>query len=99
MDATDRILGRLSVSIATTLMGKNKPLYDQSQDSGDYVVVTNARNVVVTGKKEQQKLYYRHTMYPGGLKVESLGEKREKRPEEVSFSERGEREKLGRRRG
>lgn len=69
-------------------MGKNKPIYDQSQDLGDYVVVTNARKVVVTGKKEEQKLYYRHTMYPGGLKTESLGQKREKKPEEVSLERR-----------
>ncbi|KAI0031262.1 60S ribosomal protein L23 [Vararia minispora EC-137] len=68
VDAKGRILGKLAERIATVLMGKHKPIYDPAVDCGDYVVVTNARQVIVTGSKDEQKMYRHHTMYPGGLK-------------------------------
>jgi large subunit ribosomal protein L13 len=73
IDAADKTLGRLSVQIANLLMGKHKPMYTPSQDTGDFVVVINAAKVRVTGKKAQQKVYYRHSNYPGGLKSITLG--------------------------
>ena len=72
VDAADKTLGRLSTQIAKLLMGKHKPIYTPSQDTGDFVVVINAEKVRVTGNKAQQKLYYRHSGYPGGLKSISL---------------------------
>lgn len=72
IDATDKTLGRLSTQIARMLMGKHKPIYTPSQDTGDFVVVINAEKVRITGNKGQQKLYYRHSGYPGGLKSISL---------------------------
>ena len=68
IDATDQTLGRLSTQIAKLLMGKHKPIYTPSMDTGDYVVVINADKIHVTGKKMKQKIYYRHSNYPGGLK-------------------------------
>lgn len=65
-------------------MGKNKPIYDPSHDIGDYVVVTNARHIKVTGKKDQQKIYRHHSMFPGGLKEVKYEDLLQKRPEEVS---------------
>lgn len=87
--AREKTLGPLAVRAATLLMGKHKPMgvYSQSNDqAGDYVVVTNAERVVVTGKKAQQKKYYRHSMYPGGLKVETYEERMNKKPEEVCIA-------------
>ncbi|MEE8413530.1 MAG: 50S ribosomal protein L13 [Dehalococcoidales bacterium] len=72
-DASDQILGRLATQIAVLLMGKHKPIYARHLDTGDYVVVINAEKVRVTGDKLRQKLYYRHSGYPGGLKNTSLG--------------------------
>lgn len=72
VDAADKTLGRISSQIARLLMGKHKPIYTPSQDTGDYVVVINASKVRVTGNKARQKLYYRHSGYPGGLKSISL---------------------------
>jgi large subunit ribosomal protein L13 len=72
IDAADKTLGRLSSQIARLLMGKHKPIFTPSQDTGDYVVVINAEQVRVTGKKAQQKVYYRHSGYPGGLKSITL---------------------------
>ncbi|KNZ56590.1 ribosomal protein L13 [Puccinia sorghi] len=69
VDAKDQILGRLASRIAHNLMGKHKPIFDPRIDVGDYVVVTNARHVQVTGKKEEQKIYYSHSQYPGALKA------------------------------
>ncbi|PWN90166.1 putative MRPL23-mitochondrial ribosomal protein, large subunit [Acaromyces ingoldii] len=85
VSARDRVLGKLAVNIASVLMGKHKPggIYDPSVDAGDYVVVTDAKRVVVTGNKADQKVYYRHSMYPGGLKVTKYAEMMEKKPEEV----------------
>jgi large subunit ribosomal protein L13 len=73
IDAADKTLGRLSVQIARLLMGKHKPMYTPSQDTGDFVVVINAAGVRVTGRKAQQKVYYRHSNYPGGFKSITLG--------------------------
>ena len=72
IDAKDKILGRMSSDIATILMGKNKPGYVPYLDNGDFVVVTNASKIKVTGKKMQHKKYISHSGYPGGLKVDSL---------------------------
>ena len=82
-DAKNQTLGRLAVKVANTLMGKGKTNYVTYLDLGDYVVVTNASLVKVTGKKESQKKYYRHSGFPGGLKTETLSALRARRPEEV----------------
>ena len=68
VDADGKTLGRLASQVASLLRGKHKPIYTPHLDTGDYVVVINAANVRVTGKKAQQKVYYRHSGYPGGLK-------------------------------
>jgi large subunit ribosomal protein L13 len=73
IDAADKTLGRLCIQIARLLMGKHKPIYTPNQDTGDFVVVINAAKVRVTGRKAQQKVYYRHSNYPGGLKSITLG--------------------------
>lgn len=72
VDASGKILGRLSSDVARILMGKNKPQYVPYLDSGDFVVVTNASKIILTGKKMHSKTYTRHSGYPGGLKVESF---------------------------
>ena len=71
-DASDKVLGRLATQVARLLMGKHKPIFARNMDTGDFVVVTNADKVRVTGNKLKQKLYYRHSGYPGGLKTTSL---------------------------
>ena len=68
IDASGKTLGRLSIRIAGLLMGKHKPIFSPNQDTGDFVVVINAAKVSVTGNKMKQKIYYRHSGYPGGLK-------------------------------
>jgi large subunit ribosomal protein L13 len=68
IDAADKTLGRVATEVANLLMGKHKPIYAPYIDTGDYVVVVNASKVKVTGKKAEQKIYYRHSGYPGGLK-------------------------------
>jgi len=68
IDATDQVLGRLATRVARLLMGKHKPIFSRNLDVGDYVVVINAEKVRVTGNKAKQKVYYRHSGYPGGLK-------------------------------
>ncbi|KAI6100157.1 ribosomal protein L13-domain-containing protein [Pisolithus croceorrhizus] len=83
VDASDRILGKLAQRIAYVLMGKHKPVYDKGIDCGDYVVVTNARNIQVSGRKEEQLVYRKHTMYPGGLKEEKFSDLLEKKPHEI----------------
>lgn len=83
IDASGKVLGRLSTEVAKLLMGKHKPSYVPYLDIGDYVVVTNASKVKVTGKKLQDKKYVRHSGYPGGLKVETLRELLKRRPKEV----------------
>jgi large subunit ribosomal protein L13 len=67
IDATDKTLGKIATQVANLLMGKHKPIYAPHIDTGDYVVVINAAKVKVTGKKAEQKIYYRHSGYPGGL--------------------------------
>ncbi|MCX7789586.1 MAG: 50S ribosomal protein L13 [Chloroflexaceae bacterium] len=69
VDATDQVLGRLATQIATLLRGKHKPTYTPSIDGGDFVIVINCEKIRITGKKADQKIYYRHTGYPGGLKA------------------------------
>ena len=69
VDATDKVLGRLATQIASLLMGKHKPVFTRNLDTGDFVVVINAEKVRVTGKKAKQKMYYRHSGYPGGFKI------------------------------
>jgi large subunit ribosomal protein L13 len=83
VDVKDRVLGRVATRIATTLMGKHKPIYDPASDCGDYVVVINARHVKVTGRKATQKLYRHHSGYPGGLKEIPFKRMIEEKPDEV----------------
>lgn len=83
VDATDHTLGRLATRIATLLEGKHKPIYSPHLDTGDHVVVLNARKIKVTGDKLRQKSYFRHSNYPGGLREESLGTLLERKPELV----------------
>ena len=83
IDAKGQILGRLSTEAAKLLMGKNKPNYVPYLDCGDNVVIINASEVRVTGKKETRKKYVRHSGYPGGLTVETLEKMRAKKPEKI----------------
>ncbi|MBI3443448.1 50S ribosomal protein L13 [Candidatus Woesebacteria bacterium] len=83
IDADGQILGRLASKIANLLMGKGKKEYVPHLDMGDYVVVVNAEKIKVTGKKEAQKVYYRHSGYPGGLKVISFGKMKKEHPERI----------------
>jgi large subunit ribosomal protein L13 len=83
VDAEGQILGRLATQIADTLRGKRKPEYTPHCDTGDFVVVVNAAKIRVTGKKLTDKIYYRHSGYPGGLRSRTLAEMLERRPEEV----------------
>ncbi len=76
-------LGRISTKIAELLMGKSKPYFVRNLDCGDYVVVVNAKDVEVSGKKETLKKYYRHSGYPGGFKAEALQDLRKRKPEEI----------------
>jgi large subunit ribosomal protein L13 len=83
VDAEGQTLGRLATRIADTLRGKRKPQYTPHVDTGDFVVVVNAEKITVTGKKLEQKRYYRHSGYPGGLRSRTLAEQLERRPTEV----------------
>lgn len=83
LDADGQTLGRLSVRIAKLLMGKHKAIFVNNMDTGDYVVVINAAKVRVTGKKAREKMYYRYSGYPGGLRSITLGEMLKKYPERV----------------
>jgi large subunit ribosomal protein L13 len=83
VDAEGKNLGRLATQIAETLRGKTKPQYTPHVDTGDFVVVVNAEKIAVTGKKLDEKIYYRHSGYPGGLKQRTLREQLERRPTEV----------------
>jgi len=80
IDASEAPLGRVATKVATLLTGKEKPMFTQHIDCGDYVVVVNAKNTKVTGDKMQQKMYYHHSHFPGGLKEATLAEKMEKDP-------------------
>ena len=83
VDAEGKILGRLASQIAAILRGKHKPTYTPHMDMGDNVIVVNAEKVRLTGRKAEQKEYYRHSGYPGGLKVTSFSDMIEKKPERV----------------
>ena len=83
VDATGHTLGRLTSEIAKILRGKNKPTYTPHIDTGDYVIVVNADKIKVTGKKMDQKIYYRHSDYVGGMKEATLKEMMNKKPEDV----------------
>ena len=90
VDAADQTLGRLASQVASVLRGKNKPTYTPSMDTGDYVIVVNADKVKVTGKKLDQKVYYRHSDYVGGMKETTLKELMAKKPEDViNFAVKG----------
>jgi large subunit ribosomal protein L13 len=83
VDAEAKTLGRLATQIADVLRGKGKPAYTPHVDTGDFVIVVNAEKVHVTGQKLDQKIYYRHSGYPGGLRERTLREQLARRPEEV----------------
>ena len=83
VDAEGQTLGRLASQIAAVLRGKNKPTYTPHMDCGDYVIVVNAEKIKVTGKKLDQKIYYHHSEYIGGMKETTLKEKLAKKPEQV----------------
>ena len=83
VDAAGIPLGRLSTVVARLLTGKHKPTYATHIDTGDFVIVLNAGKAVLTGKKEEQKIYHRHTGFPGGLKSESAGKLRQRRPTQM----------------
>lgn len=83
VDAKDQILGRVASDIAQQLIGKHKPTYTPNVDGGDYVVVVNAAEVAVSGNKEQDKKYYRHSHKPGSMKVRTLSEMRQQYPERI----------------
>lgn len=83
VDAAGQTVGRLATEIARVLMGKNKPQYTPFLDMGDHVIVINARRAVFKGSKNEQKVYRRHTLYPGGLREVSVKEQFEKHPERV----------------
>ena len=83
VDGTDKVLGRLASEIAIILRGKNKPIFTPHMDAGDYVVVVNADKVVLTGTKLEQKTYYRHSGYVGGLKKTTAQEMLQKKPENL----------------
>ena len=83
VDAEGKTLGRMASEVAAILRGKNKPTFTPHVDCGDYVIVINAEKVAVTGKKRQEKIYKRHTGYPGGLRELTFEQLMEKHPEEV----------------
>lgn len=83
IDADGLVVGRLAALIATRLKGKHKPIYTPHVDCGDNIVVINAEKVVFSGDKHTDKVYYRHTGYPGGLRSRTLEEQLDRRPEEV----------------
>lgn len=83
VDAADKTLGRLASEVAKVLRGKNKPIYTPHMDTGDYVIIINAEKISVTGKKLDNKIYYHHSDYVGGMKQTTLREKLSKKPEQV----------------
>ena len=83
VDAEDKTLGRLATEIATRLRGKHKPEYTPHVDTGDYVIVVNAEKIRVTGAKTTDKMYYRHSGYPGGIKSRSFEQMRDSHPERI----------------
>lgn len=83
VDAEGQVLGRLATNVASVLKGKNKAIYTPSMDTGDFVIVVNAEKIVVTGNKGQQKVYYHHSGYPGGLKETPYERMHEMHPDRV----------------
>ncbi|MDX8411219.1 MAG: 50S ribosomal protein L13 [Mariprofundaceae bacterium] len=83
IDAKGQTLGRLATRVATVLRGKHRPQYTPHADTGDHVIVLNAQQVSLTGRKEEQKVYYRHSGYPGGIKSTSIKRMREEHPERI----------------
>ena len=83
VDATDRVLGRVATKIADKIRGKDKPTFTRHTDGGDYVIVINAEKIKVTGSKRNNKIYYRHSLYPGGLKSQTFKELNKKNPERI----------------
>ncbi len=83
VDARDKVLGRLAADVASILRGKTKPTYTPHTDVGDFVVIINAEKVILTGRKLEQKTYYRHSGYMGGLKSRTARQLMEKNPEEI----------------
>ena len=83
LDCSGKRLGRLSVQVANILRGKNKPEYTPNSDVGDFVVLVNAKNIEITGNKSENKIYFRHTGYPGGIKQISFKDQLEKDPEKI----------------
>ncbi|MBU1111028.1 50S ribosomal protein L13 [Patescibacteria group bacterium] len=83
VDASDKVLGRIATRIADILRGKHQPYFSPQWDMGDYVIVTNAVKVKLTSNKDDTKIYYRHTGYPGGIRSETAGELRARKPEEL----------------
>ena len=83
VDATDKVLGRVATKIADKIRGKDKPTFTPHTDGGDYVIVINAEKIKVTGSKFNNKIYYRHSLYPGGLKSQTFKELNEKNPERI----------------
>jgi large subunit ribosomal protein L13 len=83
VDASGRTLGRLATRLAVVLRGKDKPTFTPSMDMGSFVVVTNAEKIAVTGRKMEQKIYYHHTQYPGGLRSVTLRDQLQRHPERV----------------
>ncbi len=83
VDADGKVLGRLATQVAILLRGKHKPQFAAFVDTGDFVVVINAEKITVTGRKVEEKVYYSHSQYPGGLKTKSLKDVLEKEPEEA----------------
>ena len=90
IDARGKILGRMATEIAKVLRGKHKPIYTPNHDAGDFVIVVNAREIKLTGAKLDQKVYYRHTEYPGGIRERTAAQMLQERPEElVMFAVKG----------
>ena len=83
VDAKDQVLGRLAAKVARVIRGKNKPVFTPNTDTGDFVVVINAEKIRLTGKRETQKTYFSHSMYPGGAKLKSFAEVMNQKPEFV----------------
>lgn len=83
VDATDQVLGRLATKVASVIRGKNKPTFTPNMDTGDFVIILNADKVKMTGKRELQKTYFRHTGYPGGGKELTYQQMKEKHPERI----------------
>ncbi len=83
VDASEKVLGRLATRIASYLRGKHKPRFTPNVDTGDFIVVVNAEKIRLTGRKLDQKVYYHHTGYPGGIKAETARKRLQRKPEEI----------------